>query len=66
MKENLKDTRSHTWFVQPSEWTELDSDWAERFDSLTEAQNFIDASEDDTALSLWCLRWQNGSTLCLF
>jgi hypothetical protein len=62
--ESLKDTRTHTWFVQPAGWTELDSDWADRFNTLTEAQDYIDQAEEGS-LALWYLRWQNGSTLRL-
>ena len=62
--ENLKETRSHTWFVQPADWIELDSNWADRFDTLTEAQDYIDQAEEDT-LALWYLRWQNGAKLRL-
>jgi hypothetical protein len=58
----MTDTRSNTYFVQPADWTELDSDWADRFDTLDEAQTFMQSGEQ---LALWTLRWQNGAILRL-
>ena len=52
------------FFVQPLEWGELDSDWAECVDSLEEGNKLaqeLSTQENGKTMVVWELEWQTGS-----
>lgn len=55
--------RTSVFFLQPSDWNELDSEWSDRVESLEEGLRLRDDSNG--ALALWELRWQDGDTVRL-
>jgi hypothetical protein len=55
--------RTSVFFLQPSDWNELDSEWSDRVESLEEGLRLRDDSNG--TLALWELRWQDGDTVRL-
>jgi hypothetical protein len=56
-KTTLTVSKTSLYHLQPSDWTEFDSEWSDRVKSLEEGLRLRD--ESNGSLSLWELPWHS-------